>query len=392
MATRTHTSRLRLAIGLVVLLATGGAASCSEDGPAPTNDCCIFPVDNTQPALDRTVFVGGLSNPWDLAFLPNGEMMFTERAGKISLRRASGAIVTVGQPTDVVVSGEGGLLGLAVDPDFGSNRFVYTCFSSNRGAANDNRLVRWVLSADGASLGSRTDIVTGLPWANGGRHSGCRPRFGPDGYLWVGTGDAAVGTNAQDLTRLGGKVLRLTRDGAAAPGNPVIAGADARIYSYGHRNVQGLAFHPTTGSAYNVEHGPGFDDEVNRLVAGGNAGWNPVPGYNESVSMTDLTKYPNATRAIYSTGAPAKGSSGGTFIFGSAWKKFNLAFVVTQLVGARMLVLTFDANLAVKDTIPLYGELNTRLRVPVLGPDGALYVATDVGGGNGQIWRIAPRP
>lgn len=383
----------RRGAGVLLAVVFLDVSACSEDEQV-INDCCMMPpstsADTSRPILDRTVVVSGLSNPWDLGFLPNGEMIFTERGGRISLRRTGGAVITIGQPTDVVVSGEGGLLGLAVDPDFAGNRHIYTCFSSNRGGTNDNRLVRWTLTIDGTALASRADIVTGMPWANGGRHSGCRPRFGPDGYLWVGTGDAAVGTNAQNLMSLGGKVLRVTRDGAAAPGNPAIAGADARIYTYGHRNVQGIAFNPS-GGTYNVEHGPGYDDEVNRLVAGGNAGWNPVPGYNESVPMTDLTKYPTAFRSIYSTGAPAKGSSGGTFLSGSQWKKYNPAFVVTQLVGARLLVLTLDSNGAVKDTIPLFGELNTRLRVPVVGPDQALYVATDVGGGGGQIWRIVPR-
>ncbi|MBC8090088.1 MAG: PQQ-dependent sugar dehydrogenase [Phycisphaerae bacterium] len=344
------------------------------------------------PALDQTVYLGGLSMPWDLAFLPNGELLLTERGGRIRLRRAAGTVITVAQPTDVVVSGEGGLLGLALDPQFATNRFVYTCFSSNRGGTNDNRVVRWELSADGTQLAARTDIVTGLPWANGGRHSGCRPRFGPDGMLWVGTGDAAVGTNAQNLQSLGGKVLRVTRDGTAAPGNPTIASADARIYSYGHRNVQGVAFHPVTQATWTVEHGPSSDDEVNQLTPGANAGWNPVPGYNESVSMTDLTRYPNALRAIFSTGSPARGSSGGTFITGAAWKAFQNAFVVAQLVGARLQILILNTNGSVKNATTMYADLSTRLRVPVMGPDGALYVATDVGGSGGQIWRIAPRP
>ncbi|MEP6834235.1 MAG: PQQ-dependent sugar dehydrogenase [Gemmatimonas sp.] len=383
-------------ISLLTCSTLFGVAGCSEESEPVINGACCDPLppaaDTTRPTLDRTVYVSGLSTPWDLAFLPNGEMLFTERGGRVGLRRTNASIITVAQISDVVVSGEGGLLGLVLDPDFATNRFIYTCFSSNRSGTNDNRLVRWVLSADGLALSSRTDILTGLPWANGGRHSGCRPRFGPDGQLWVGTGDAAVGTNAQNLTVLGGKVLRITRDGAAAPGNPTIAGADARIYSYGHRNVQGIAFHPTSAMTFNVEHGPSYDDEVNRLVPGANAGWNPVPGYNESVSMTDLTRYPTALRSFYSTGSPAKGSSGGTFITGNSWKAYTNAFVVTQLVGARLLVLTFNSTGGVKDTIPLYGELNTRLRVPVMGPDGALYVATDVAGGGGQIWRIAPRP
>lgn len=392
----TNTQMGRFAFTLMTLIAVSASAACSESEPATTPECCIEPpinpADTTRPTLDRTVFVSGLSNPWDLAFTPTGEMIFTERGGKISLRRTTGTVITIGQPTDVVVSGEGGLLGLALDPQFSGNRFVYTCFSSNRSGTNDNRVVRWTLSADGTALTDRIDIVTGMPWANGGRHSGCRPRFGPDGQLWIGTGDAAVGTNSQNLSGLGGKVLRVTRDGVASAGNPAIPGADPRIYSYGHRNVQGIAFHPITQATFSVEHGPGYDDEVNKLVAGGNAGWNPVPGYNESVSMTDLIKYPTAMRAIYSTGTPAKGTSGGTFILGTPWKKFNLAFVVTQLVGARMLVMTLNGSGAVQDTTPLFAELNTRLRVPVMGPDGALYVATDVGGGGGQIWRIAPRP
>lgn len=380
---------------LVSVAAALAVASCSSTDIIDDGIIIEPPVviDTTRPVLDRTVFLSGLSNPWDLAFLPSGEMLFTERGGRIAIRQASGTVVTIGRPSDVVVAGEGGLLGLAIDPQFSTNRFVYTCFSSNKSGTNDNRLVRWTLSTNNDSLSSRTDIVTGMPWANGGRHSGCRPRFGPDGQLWVGTGDAAVGTNAQNLMGLGGKVLRITRDGLPAAGNPTIIGADPRIYTYGHRNVQGIAFDPITGATYSVEHGPSYDDEVNRLVAGANAGWNPVPGYNESVSMTDLTKYPSAMRAVYSTGSPAKGSSGATFIkAGTAWKGITNALVVTQLVGARLLILPLNDNGTVRDTIPYFGEFNTRLRVPVMGPDGALYVATDVGGGGGQVWRIGPKP
>lgn len=366
--------------------------SCSEGDDDELGGGPLFPGTQDAPTLVRTVYLAGLSTPWDMGFLPNGELLINERGGRVRLRRSDGSITNVAQISDVVVSGEGGLLGLAIDPQFATNRFVYTCFSSNRGGANDNRLVRWELSTDGTSLNNRNDILTGMPWANGGRHSGCRPRFGPDGMLWVGTGDAAVGTNPQNLQSLGGKVLRISRDGSAAPGNPTIAGADARIYSYGHRNVQGIAFHPTSNATYSVEHGPSYDDEVNRLVGGGNAGWNPVPGYNESVLMTDLTRYPAATRAVFSTGSPARGSSGGTFVTGAAWKGYQNAFVVTQLVGARLQLLTFKSDGSVNESPVLFADQNTRLRVPVMGPDGALYVATDVGGSGGQIWRIAPQP
>jgi aldose sugar dehydrogenase len=343
------------------------------------------------PTLDRSVFATGFSNPWDLAWLPDSSLLITERSGIIFRRSAQGALTTIARPTDVVASGEGGMLGLTVDPDFATNRFVYACFSSRASGANDNRVVRWRLSVDNSALGERTDIVTGLPWANGGRHSGCRPRFGPDGALWVGTGDAAVGSTPQDLRSLGGKVLRVTRDGVAAPGNPTIANADPRIYSYGHRNVQGVTFQPGTNATFTAEHGPGRDDEINQLRPGMNAGWDPIPGYNESVSMTDQTKYPSSVAAVWATGQPARGTSGAVFLRGSRWGAWNGALAIGQLSGLRLAILPIDASGRAGTPVYLFESLVTRVRTPVMGPDSALYVTTDVGGGNAQIWRIAPR-
>ena len=366
-------------------------AACSNDKAIVDPIPPVIPPDTTAPSVDRTVWQGGLSNPWDIAFLPDSTALITERSGRLRARRPNGALSTVATIADVVASGEGGLLGLAVDPQFASNRFIYTCLSSSFGGTNDNRVVRWRLSLDLAQLTDRVNIVTGLPFANGGRHSGCRPRFGPDGFLWIGTGDAAVGTVPQNVTSLGGKVLRVTRDGVAAPGGLSIANADARIYTYGHRNVQGIAFHPVAGTAYSVEHGPGQDDEVTRLEAGRNAGWNPIPGYNEGVPMTDLTQFPQALPALWKSGAPARGTSGATFVAGRAWKGWENALVIAQLVGAKLVVLEVGANGALTRETALFASLGVRLRVPVQGPDGALYIATDVGGGGGEIWRVAPR-
>ena len=189
------------------------------------------------------------------------------------------------------------MLGLEVDPDFASNGYVYVCMASDAGASTDVRLVRYELQTpNGGGLVQRTDIVTGMPYSSG-RHSGCRPRFGPDGYLWVGTGDAAIGTTPQDDDSLGGKVLRIDRNGNAAPGNP----DGRRWFSKGHRNIQGMAFRASDDLGVSAEHGPSTDDEVNLLVAG-NFGWDPVPGYNESVPMTDLMAFPDAIEAIWSSG------------------------------------------------------------------------------------------
>jgi aldose sugar dehydrogenase len=248
--------------------------------------------------------------------------------------------------------------------------------------------VRWQVNAARSALGGRADILTGIPANSTGRHSGCRIRFGPDGVLWVGTGDAAMGTNPQSPTSLGGKVLRITTTGAAAPGN---AGAPFRpeIYTYGHRNVQGLAF-AANGTAYSIEHGPNRDDEVNRLVRGGNYGWDPVPGYNESVPMTDRTKFPNARVALWSSGTPTIAPSGGTILSGSRWSGWNGALAMAVLKGQQLRVLGFTANGLALEAQWTAITNRGRLRSAVQGPNGRLYIATDGGGGAGAVLRVIP--
>jgi glucose/arabinose dehydrogenase len=173
-------------------------------------------------ALAVTTVVGALANPWDIAFTPDATMLVTERAGRIDAV-VGGTVRTLAAPADVLVAFEAGMMGLAVDPQFSTNRRIYTCFASTISGANDIRVVRWTVDAGYTALTGRTDIVTGIPVnATGqtGRHAGCRPRFGPDGYLWVTTGDAATNTVPQNPQSLGGKVLRVTTAGAGAPGNP----------------------------------------------------------------------------------------------------------------------------------------------------------------------------
>ena len=263
------------------------------------------------PKLGVTTVVSGLDHPWDIGFLPNGTMLVTERPGRLD-RIVNGAAQLVIAPADVVAAGEGGMLGLAVDPLFATNGYVFVCMASSAGGATDVRVVRFTLAQNGASVLARQDIVTGLPYTSG-RHSGCRPRFGPDGALWVGTGDSATGTVPQDPNSLGGKVLRVNRDGTAAAGNPF----GLRWYTRGHRNVQGLAFRPSDGMPFEIEHGTSRDDEVNVLQAGGNYGWDPVPGYNELRPMTDLVKFPQAIVAKWSSGSPTIAPSGATFVTGA---------------------------------------------------------------------------
>jgi glucose/arabinose dehydrogenase len=317
-------------------------------------------------------------------------MFVTERVGRLKVRMPDGTVNLVAAPADLPLGGEGGMLGLAVDPLFATNHFVYTCLSSNLGGP-DNRVVRWTVNLAFTGTTARTDIVTGLSYANGGRHSGCRPRFGPDGALWIGTGDAAVGTNPQSLTSLGGKVLRVDRDGNAAVGNPDLGiGTDPRIFNFGHRNMQGLAFRPGTGAAYGVEHGTYRDDEVNLLVAAGNYGWDPIPGYDESQPMTDLTKFPTAKAAVWSSGNPTIAPSGATFLSGTQWRGWDGALAVAVLKNTELRVMFLDGpGTTVGSTVvPAQLDLGVRLRSAVQGPDGNLYLTTDETAG--AVWKVTP--
>jgi glucose/arabinose dehydrogenase len=182
-------------------------------------------------------------------------------------------------------------------------------------------------------------------------------------------------------------VLRINRDGTGVAGNP--GGVlDPRIFSYGHRNVQGIAFRPSDGFGVTTEHGPDRADELNALVPG-NFGWNPVPGYNESVPMTDLAEFPNAVKALWDTGPRTYALAGATFITGSQWHGWNGVLAIALLKDSKLLLLRLDQN-----GIPVgRGEAISdrgRLRTPVQGPDGALYITTDNGGSSDVILKVTP--
>jgi glucose/arabinose dehydrogenase len=347
------------------------------------------------PSVQITTLEFGLSFPWDLAFTPDATMLFTERPGAIWVRPPNGPRHRVqADLSDLFVGGESGLMGMTVDPDFAVNRWFYTCQAHRESGAEpiDIRVIRWTIDA-GYTSATRdgAPVVTGLPITSG-RHGGCRLRFATDGTLHVGTGDAATGTNPQNLQSLGGKTLRVNPDGTIPTDNPFYRlGGNARyVYTYGHRNVQGLALRPGTDEMWTVEHGPDRDDEVNVEVAGGNYGWNPVPGYNESVPMTDTAKYPDAVAARWSSGFPTIAPSGGTFITGAGWCRWDGALAVGVLKGTGLLLLTVDQAGKVVRVERMAGVQDTygRLRAPQMGPDGALYVTTSNGTDQDRILRI----
>jgi glucose/arabinose dehydrogenase len=346
------------------------------------------PPPNSPTLATDTAFVTGLTNPWDMAFLPDGTMFFTQRAGPVKVRLPNGTINDIVTP-DVLTGGEAGMNGIAVDPDYASNRFVYTYYSST---ANDNRIVRWQVNATLNGIDGSTVIASGIPRSV--EHNGGRVRFGPDGKLWFTTGDASTGPLAQDLSQLGGKTARINSDGTTPGDNPFIGqpGIDARIYTYGHRNPQGLAFRPGNDVPYTSEHGPNINDEVNQLIAGGNGGWDPNTNgtYDQFVPMTDLQKFPDAMIPAWRSGDSfTLAPSGATFLTGSQWQSWENQLVVAFLKDSKARVMFLDGNGNVSFATPIL-ENGVRLRSAVQGPDGNLYIATDVGGGLGAIWKVTP--
>jgi len=366
-------------LSLCVQITSCGGDGCDAGGCSGTGG-------PTDIRLEVEDFITGLEKPWDIAWLPNGTVLLTERPGRLKVYvDGVGAAPFVVAPDDVVARGEGGMMGIEVDPDFTNNGYVYVCTTSNEGGDNDVRLLRLTLrTPDGGAVVAREDIVIGMPYSTG-RHSGCRPRFGPDGWLWVGTGDAAIGTNPQDDDSLGGKVLRVGRDGAAAPDNA----RGFRWFSNGHRNIQGMAFR-SDGIGMSAEHGPSIDDEINLLVPG-NFGWNPVPGYNESVPMTDLENFPDAVPAVWSSGSPTLAVAGATFLEGSAWGNWDGALAVATLKAEHLHIYFVDAGGEVTGEERAI-ENQGRLRTPRQGPDGLLYITNDGGSGDGKVLRVTPVP
>jgi aldose sugar dehydrogenase len=395
------------ALGVAMLGAVPGCNSAHRgDAPAAAPG-------GSAPALSRTVVLDGLDGPWDLAFTPDGAMLFTEKCRGLSVRRADGSIQRLfGARGSAVVAndffcqGQSGAHGVAVDPEFATNRTIYLYMPSSLTSPGTNRVVRLVVDPGYTTVRDRTDIVTDIAYkasanaaGGAGAHSGGRIRFGPDGFLYVTSGDNHHPSLPQDLTRLGGKVLRVDREGKAAPGNNTPAGGDPRIYTYGHRNVQGITFRPGTGQPFAADHGPNHSDEIRRLVAGGNAGWDPqdrpnlrcpdgycgYAGNRTTMPMTDTARFPDAIPPSWTNDGRSEGMGPCTFLSGSQWGAWDGRLAVGFLAGRRVDVLELDAAGMTTGREQMDLPRN-RMRALVPGPDGDLYVAVD----EGEIWRVSP--
>jgi glucose/arabinose dehydrogenase len=352
-------------------------------------------------AYDVTVVARGLDKPWAVEPLPGGDLLVTEKPGRLRIVSASGQM---GQPIagvpDVDARGQGGLLDVALSPNFASDRTIFWSFSEPRAeGGNATSVARGVLSADRARLEQVRVIVRAQPAYNGTMHYGSRLAFGPDGMLYVTLGersDIQIRPQAQDLGSHMGKILRVRPDGSVPPDNPFVGrqGARPEIWSWGHRNVQAATF-DSEGRLWEIEHGARGGDELNLVQRGKNYGW-PIAAYGLEYSGRPIvtpglgqaaTQRPNTEQPVYYWD-PVIAPSGAEFYTGAAFPTWRGSLFVGNMKDKNLTRLTL-ADGRVTGEERLLSDRGQRIRDVRQGPDGALYVVTDAQ--NGELWRIAPR-
>lgn len=403
------------------------------------------------PFIKTTEFMTGLENPWDMAFLPDGTMFYTEKCKGLSVRTSSGDVNALygakgsngyaDSGDDLFCEGQAGVLGVVTDANFEDNRTLYLYSSStkyhgegcktNFEKCDGNIVMKFTVSDDLTSVSDRTDIVTDIqykplesdqPFGGPGAHNGGRLRIGPEGYLWVTGGDRHRGICPQDGELLCGKILRIDGDGKGHPDNNPPEGFDDRIYTYGHRNVQGIDFRPSDGRAFTAEHGPWHSDEITALVNGGNAGWDPAqlvggrgecpdeycgyepnqmdamdPAIRAAYTPMSDTRFEDLMPPSWNNHGFSQGTGSAAFLTGSNWGIYEGRLSVGIMgigfgntpPGSRIDVLDIaDDGLSIKGAIIMPTEITTRYRGLVMGPDNALYATVD----DGIIYQITATP
>jgi glucose/arabinose dehydrogenase len=370
-----------LPILLVVVLTLG----CER---APVADVPDAAVASDQATFRVVEVAGGLEHPWAMAFLPDGDLLITERPGRLRILRDGVLDPTpVEGVPDVYASGQGGLLDVALDPDFASNRRIYLSYAAQGEGGAGTRVARARLG-DGR-LEDLEVIFEGF-MAGGGRHFGSRLGFDPEGYLFVTLGERGQDERAQELGVLAGKVVRLHPDGSVPEDNPFVGRDDAapEVYSWGHRNPQGLAVHPETGRVWVEEHGPRGGDEINIVEAGVNYGW-PVITYGRAYSglpMGEGSEKEGMAQPLYYW-VPSISPSGMAFYQSDAFPEWQGALFVGALSGQLLVRLELDGEQVVEEERLLDGVLG-RIRDVRVGPDGYLYLLTDYA--DGALVRLEP--
>lgn len=399
------------------------------------------------PSIKSSVVMSGLENPWDMAFLPDGTMFYTEKCKGLSVRTAGGKVNALygmkgskgykDSGNDLFCDGQAGMLGVVADRNFSQNRTLYVYSTSNKyhgsgcktnfEKCDGNIVMKFKVAKNMKSVSNRTDIVTDIqykpfesdqPFGGPGAHNGGRIRIGPGGYLWVGGGDRHRGICPQSGKLLCGKVLRIDGDGNAHPDNNPPAGFDKRIYTYGHRNVQGIDFRPSDGRAFTAEHGPWHNDEITALVNGGNAGWDPAekrggrkacpdkycgyepnqmegmdPALRAAYTPMSDTRFKDLMPPAWNNNGYSQGTGSAAFLKGDNWGIYEgrLAAGIMGIgfgdtpSGLRIDMYDIaDDGQSIKTVVRMPLGMSKRFRGLVMGPDNSLYATTD----EGEIYKI----
>ena len=398
------------------------------------------------PKIGSMVVMSGLENPWDMAFTADGSMFYTEKCKGLSVKTASGKVNALygmkgskgykSAGNDLFCEGQAGMLGVVLDPNFKKNRKLYLYSTSTKYHASGcktnfekcdgNIVMSFKVNKDLTKVSDRTDIVKDIqykpfesnqPFGGPGAHNGGRMAFGPEGYLWVGTGDRHRGVCPQDNSLVCGVVLRIDADGKGHPKNKIKA--DQRFYTYGHRNVQGIDFRPSDGQAFTAEHGPWHNDEITALVNGGNGGWDPHEkragrgacpdqycGYepNQMEGMTPAvraaytpmsdTRFDDLMFPAWQNNGYSQGTGSAAFLTGKNWGIYE-GRLATGIMGIGFGGTPGGMRIDIVDIAPDGESVKSVIHMPVgvskrfrgleMGPGNALYASTD----EGEIYKIS---
>lgn len=336
-----------------------------------------------------TTVAQGLEHPWSMAFLPNGDILVTERAGRLRVIQDGSLLPEpVSGVPELVVSGQGGLLDLLLHPDFEKNRTLFLSYAHKNRDGMTTRVAKAVL--EGEQLTGVDVIFEALPRSNRSRHFAGRMAFDSDGYLYISVGDRGEMDRAQDTEDDAGGIHRITADGEPAQGNPGLAdsGINDTFFTWGNRNIQGMTVHPQTGQVWTHEHGPRGGDEINIVRAGTNYGWPEITyGIDYSgVPITDKTHKEGMAQPLHYWD-PSIAPSGMAFYTGDLFPEWRGDLFVGALKMRKLVRLRIEGG-KVTEEEDLLTDLGERIRGVRMGPDGALWLLTD--SPRGKVYRIVP--